>query len=414
MSWTSNVITANGIASLELVWNPSKGGIFKDVVQLTDSKGNKKDVYLTMKSIEVKKAGAKKTWQAPPVMPKRLKTSPKRAVVKKEVVLQQKASILKRSVQDNNRLASPITSQIRPLGDSNLNGTNIFNAEGMNFSNLDNLFASNRLNKENKSPITPPNPGGLYTDIKFTPRTETIPKESSSIEYLASLPTPKGEMYIETRRHFSPERVRFTIPDISKLNTPNPVNASDMSVMAEMPTPTGLYGEMSHKIMTIKSEKDTPARANTTNFAPHIFSTLTKQAMTVGDEDSLGGKELFFDALEDTFGTQKALGSLERLSTDTYIKSENLERFSSETYVKCPISPMTVHEEELGQTIAQPVMDKTRILTPPPPLSMIEEESEVDTTSHVRQDGLQSKTFNVNDRNKTPPNLHKKAVEEVS
>lgn len=359
-----------------------------------------------MKSIEVKKLGAKK---APPVMPKRLKTSPQRPVVKKQMVLQQKASILKRSVQDT-RVASPVREKTRPLKDSNLNGTNIFNGDGMNFSNLDNLFVPNQLNKENKSPVTPPNIGGLYKDIKFTPHTYTIPKESSNLEYLASLPTPKGDTYNENRHQASPERVRFYLPEMSimKLTTPSIINASDISVMAQMPTPTGLYNEMAHKTVTMKAE--TPARANTTNFAPHIFSTLTKMAMKVENEDSLGGKELFFDALEDTFGTPRPLSSLERLSTETYVQVDNGERFSSETYVKCQ-SSMMGHEE----LVVHPVMDKTRVITPPPPLSMIEEESEVDTTSHVHGGGLQSKTFNMNDvHNKTPPNLHKKAVEQVS
>lgn len=398
------MMAANGTASLELVWNPMKAGIFKDVVQLTDSKGNKKDVYLTMKAIEVKKPGVKKSWQAPPAMPKRLKTSPQRPVVKKQAVMQQKASLLKSTTVQDNRLASPVVSKTRPLADSNLNATNIFNAEGMNFSNLDNLFAPIPLGKENKSPITPPNFTEMFNDIKFTPRTETIPKESSCLEYLASLPTPKGEMLSERNRPSSPERVRFTIPEMSitKLDTPNMKNVTDMSVMAQMPTPSGIYGETSlrpSKGDTIKIERDTPARANTTNFDPHVFSTLTKLPKKIDEEDSFAGKELFFDALEEmSFATPKPLGSM--------------ERFSSETYVKCSISPMSVHEDEIHTTTG-PVMDKTRVVTPPPPLSMIEEESEVDTTSQINQEQLQSKTFNVKDHNRTPPNLHKKAVEEV-
>uniref|UniRef100_A0A336KZE0 CSON002493 protein n=1 Tax=Culicoides sonorensis TaxID=179676 RepID=A0A336KZE0_CULSO len=405
LEWTSIEVGPHSSVSLQIVWNPVKVGIFKDVVQLTDSKGNKKDIYLALKAIELKKPGSKKQWTAP-VLAKRLKASPQKAPIRKQAVIQQKASILKNSGHES-KLSTPGINKTRPLGNSNLNATNIFNTDGMNFSNLDNLFVPNQFDKENKSPITPPNASNLFSGIKFTPATETIPKEISCIDYLASLPTPTAETYTERKRPASPEHVRFTIPE--KLETTqNNVNASDISVMAQLATPNGLFERSSilpNKTITITGA--TPLRGNqTTNFEPHIFSTITKMSKNLEADESVGGKELFFDALDEmSFATPKPFGSMERLSSETYVKATHLERLSSETYNKCSMSPMSVHEDE-----APVGMDKTRIVTPPPPLSMIEEECEIDTSCN---NNLIQKTFHIKNENKTPPNHHKKVVEEI-
>lgn len=397
---------------MEISWSPVKSGTFKETLKLTDSKGNVKEIYLQMRSVELKKAVNKKTLLAPSLS-KKLKASPQKAIVNKTVV-QKKANILINSNQENQKM-TPVHSKTRPLGESNLNASNIFDTKVYSFPNLDTLFEKkpqgDNFDKENMSPATPPhNPFDFIDNLRFTPTSVTIPREESHLEYLASLPTPKATDY----KASLDVKIKAERLSVSKFGTPLQMNASDISVLAQMPTPKGLH-DTTNKSNIISNLDATPFQGNATTFEPHVFSTLTKACnkkveMEFGNQ--FENKQLFTeDSPILTIGNNGYKNENDRLSTETYVIASNLERLSSETYTKCIESPLLLHEEEIHLASGL-VMDKTRSMTPPP-LSIIVEESEMDGTGVSNVENLASKTFNIKQEINTSPQKHKKAVEEV-
>lgn len=259
--------------------------------------------------------------KAAPQLSKRLKPAAKKAPVVSRMVLQHKANVIGKVATSTPTVQH---SAKAPLSESNFNASNIFQPPDLQM--LDTIFE--KTEKENKSPITPP--GDLFSQIRFTPATEKINKEESCLEYLASLPTPTGE------------RLRPSI----KLPQPRTDLLNDISVLASMVTPKTV-----RKVVTI-IDPNSPS--------------VTKK----------------------------------RFNDETFVPSNHgsLERLSSETYVKC--SPANSFLDDEPPVIL--VNNETRVISPHPGLSMIAEESEIDSRT------FRSETFHI----KTTDSKAK--IEEVS
>lgn len=166
LEWTINNIPPQSQLTLEVIWSPVKVVSCRETIQISDGNGNKKDVSVILKSSELKKGGRK---AGPMGFSKRLKLkspSPPRTFMKSK------------AMSSENQQASPLRNAT--------NASNIF--DRLTFSASNNV----RAEKENSAPDTPQNASALFDNIRFTPLTETRPKNQSKLEYLSSLPTPVG------------------------------------------------------------------------------------------------------------------------------------------------------------------------------------------------------------------------------
>ena len=185
MEWTSSIIPANDESHLELTWSPIQVVSTRDIIQFTDSLGNKKDVQVILKSRvlkePVKKAVKKQSSDRPSyVLPKRLKLktpSPPKELVRKSVI---------------HKTVTKIKTQTPPRAPPNRgvliqsNASNIFGNEAFNFSKI----ATPAKFKENTSPsTTPTNASQLFNNLRFTPVTE--PRGKVNFD-LVEAPTPKA------------------------------------------------------------------------------------------------------------------------------------------------------------------------------------------------------------------------------
>lgn len=170
MEWSINRIPPQSQINLELVWNPLKVVSCREILQVSDENGNKKDIAVILKSFELKKKTGRKV--APASFHKKLKMktpSPPRFGSKP------------RFAQENQTVQSMPLSPLR-------NATNIRIPDVFEHVN----YLTCATNKQNSDPVTPKNASALFDNIRFTPLTETRPKTESKLEYLSSLPTPTG------------------------------------------------------------------------------------------------------------------------------------------------------------------------------------------------------------------------------
>jgi abnormal spindle-like microcephaly-associated protein len=171
IEWSINKIPPQSQINLELVWNPLKVVSCREILQISDESGNKKDIAVILKSCELKKKAGRKV--APMAFHKKLKLktpSPPRFISKP------------RAAFENHQVA-----QAMPLSPLR-NATNTRKPDI--FEQI--TFSSYTKSKENSDPVTPSNASGIFDNLRFTPQTETRPKTESKLEYLASLPTPVG------------------------------------------------------------------------------------------------------------------------------------------------------------------------------------------------------------------------------
>ena len=150
----------------------------REMIQICDDNGNKKDIAVILKSCEIKKTSSRRVVAANYPKKLKLKTpSPPNSFAR--FATNSKPGRTMREVQEQN--LPLVTSPLR-------NTTNILKGDAFehaNFSPVNNFL----IDKEN-TPETPRNASDLFKSIRFTPLTEKKPKCESKLEYLASLPTP--------------------------------------------------------------------------------------------------------------------------------------------------------------------------------------------------------------------------------
>lgn len=218
IEWSVNYIDPNSQKNLEVEWKPTKVVACREVIQITDENGNKKDVSIIFKSCELKRTTTTKR-AGPAGFPKKLKlispTAPK-------------------SFSRSNFDAKPSKlSAVNTIAPSSplRNTLNLSNQpDRINFSPFRNIA----VDKENTVPLTPKNATSIFDNIRFTPVTETKPKCDSKLQYLCSLPTPVGAKRDDIvltdlipRRNLadlaaSPEKIESPTHSLSEAQTPQP------------------------------------------------------------------------------------------------------------------------------------------------------------------------------------------------
>lgn len=198
LEWSRAQIGPSSEVSMTISWSPLKAVSCKETIQLTDSLGNKKDVSLVFKSLELKKTSKK-----PGVIsiPKRLKMktpSPpgnlRRSIFSKKVT----TTTVHQEVEEVCEYQQVIVEERPALAPRNMNASNIFETDVINFSTIDSMFeitSPKKVRIEKSVPTTPLgdiNASDIFDNIKFTPATETKSKSTSKLEYFASMPTPQG------------------------------------------------------------------------------------------------------------------------------------------------------------------------------------------------------------------------------
>ncbi|XP_055616188.1 protein abnormal spindle [Toxorhynchites rutilus septentrionalis] len=382
LEWTSLDIPFGEERQLELVWNPLQLLIGKECLQLSDSRGNKKEVTLILKSMELKKASNKKQLSKP-VLPKKLKLkspSPPKILLKR-AVLKKKRDSPSRSITQSSPSVHP-ASPVNVLRPSH--ASNIFSASAFNFSHVSEAADYDRRNnKENVSPGTPENASRLFNGIKFTPTSH-----SKDISYLADLPTPinflklddirlERTTTIRKRLSISPEITQRQLPSYEN-ETPRITISHDHSALALKRTPKSSHSTTIHRTLNASESKNMFCVSK--EFDPNCFSTVTKPErqenvhQTVDEATKDSGRQLNF--------------SHEYVLNDIQTKEFPVgDKKSTRNNVAGSISPCNEIQLVLMNALdtaygEQPkVLNKTQTVSPyslSPQLSMIAEESSRD------------------------------------
>lgn len=199
---------------MELVWSPLKVVSTRETLEIVDQFGNKKSVAIILKSCELKKVAPRKTGLATkplklnrPQSPPPLQSSGTfiRQIVRKSV----REEYAVENVGEHVRAISPVKK---------VHLTSTAKSPLRNTTNLPN-------NIEENVTATPKNASALFSNIKFTPLTETKPKCESKLEYLSSLPTPvalrREEIILSEEKRDTPEReLSFTQKIEELIKTP--------------------------------------------------------------------------------------------------------------------------------------------------------------------------------------------------
>lgn len=184
LEWTTSEIAPQSQKNLEIVWSPVKIVSCRELIQISDGNGNKKDVAVILKSCELKKISSRK--RGPAGLPKKLKlkapSPPKHFFLPTSATTSSKSSAPTDVAFENNVAKLPL-SPLRNTANLNMQADRLDHTNNLSYRHLN-------TNKENSAPFTPKNASTLFDNIRFTPLTETKPKCESKLEYLSSLPTP--------------------------------------------------------------------------------------------------------------------------------------------------------------------------------------------------------------------------------
>lgn len=193
LEWTSNEIPARSFISMDIVWNPTVVWSTREQIQLTDNRNFKKDVAIILKSID--KSQSSKTNLKKSIVLKSHATE-HRVLTKK---LAMKSPSPRSKMQQRNRL-----STLNAVNGANNNRKDISMSAKSQPKKV--LGTNNQLNgfssmpifapppqvreKENRKPQSPPNMSVILDAFNFSPAAKNIKHDTSSVDYLASLPTP--------------------------------------------------------------------------------------------------------------------------------------------------------------------------------------------------------------------------------
>ncbi|XP_052891849.1 protein abnormal spindle [Anopheles moucheti] len=270
--WTTADVEAGAEKTLEVVWNPQHLIVGKEVIVLTDSVGNRKDVQFVLKTVELKSVSRKPVSKSC-VVPKKLKLkspSPPKVKLKRNVLPKKtKTSPGKQGWSvptfTINSAMGAITSKVTTTmqGSSNAEHTDLLDQ----YCKSPTLSAGrNKADKENVNPITP-QIGGSGFDIKNQVTPITV--FDSYLTHMENQPTP--ECYIKGigRRGMVDFSVRKTLEISPKVPT--------VKLAAESVAPDRIFTQTTVlKQRTLSQElKATPQDRNG-KFDPSCFSTVTK------------------------------------------------------------------------------------------------------------------------------------------
>uniref|UniRef100_A0A1Q3F2Q2 Putative microtubule binding protein n=1 Tax=Culex tarsalis TaxID=7177 RepID=A0A1Q3F2Q2_CULTA len=360
LEWTSADIATGDERMLDLVWSPSNLLAIKEVLQMSDSCGNRKDITLIMKSIELKKtssAAAKKTAAASKPVPKlklKLKSpSPPKATVRR--------SVLNRKKESPVAMMPPKVAALKAS-----NASNIFSSSAFNFSQVSEPVEFNggrRKDKENCSPGTPEAASKLFNSIKFTP------SNGAEMADLADLPTPVSFLRVNDFRfeNIGSIRKRLSISPEVKLAVP----PSNESVLALKATPE----VRNYKAGSPGAKQFDPNCFSTVSKAPEVERTYLMVTNEAAPEKDSGARQLNFshdlelteivhmkDSPVAALKAAEAVRAVERVSPCNEIQLVFLEQL----------------EAAFSEQQQPKALNKTQTVSPyctSPQLSMIAEES---------------------------------------
>lgn len=304
LEWETLRIPAQSQANLDIIWSPLKVVSCREIIQITEENGNKKDIAVILKSCELKKKTNRKV--APAGYPKKLKLkTPSPTSNYARSVPQSKTMTSKfREHQENQPTQCPAS----PLR----NTTNLKQVEfddRLNF--LDCLsFSSGKVktNKEN-TPETPKNASALFNNFRFTPVTETLPKHCSTLDYYASLPTPTADFRCISSLKTKPARSNAIPFDLSP-----EVSSSTRRLLGEIEKPE-IDNYLRQAIPTIEYQLVTEIETRSQTFITEEISeieivieeqhsglektrTLSSAPLCVIDEDAVASQMGFHKTFE--------------------------------------------------------------------------------------------------------------------
>uniref|UniRef100_A0A182QS01 Calponin-homology (CH) domain-containing protein n=1 Tax=Anopheles farauti TaxID=69004 RepID=A0A182QS01_9DIPT len=267
--WTTVDVEAGEDISLEVVWSPMHLLKAKEVIIITDSIGNRKDVQFILKTADAKLATTKKPVGKSFAVPKKLKLkspSPPKVNLKRNVLPKKtKNSPAKKgwsvpTLTINGRMGS-MTSKVTTtiLGASN--SDNNCNRGGMPDTNDYSSSVLDRTNKENVNP-TSPQISGAQCAVKNHLTSSSI--NESYTTRLASLATPECLLKL-TRKELVDDSVRKNLilsPTTDSISNLNARNAQS------------IRAHVSHDDREKQDNLVTPQQR--TRFDPTTSSTVTK------------------------------------------------------------------------------------------------------------------------------------------
>lgn len=192
LEWTSNEIPAGSSISMEIVWNPLVIWSTRETIQFTDNRNFKKNVVVILKSIDKtqNKKNMLKNALHSHVTESRMMTTKKSTSKSPSprtkrnrlnaIAASNRSSIKKENTHQRMQMKKVLGANNQSDG---LPTVMIFNQCSMSFSN--------GAEKENFEPKSPKNTSVMFDSINFTP----VGKNNhniSSVDYLASLPTPNS------------------------------------------------------------------------------------------------------------------------------------------------------------------------------------------------------------------------------
>lgn len=406
LQWTSQDIPAGEERQMDLVWNPLKMFANKEVLQMSDSFGNKKDIALILKSVELRKAPPvkKPVFKQVPLVPKKLKLkspSPPKAVLKRNLLVKKRESPARKTFASPPPLARQAAPRINVLQPSN--ASNLFNSSEFNFSNISECISvKTKTNKENVSPVTPENASKLFSNLKFTPS-----NSQSNLSYLASLPTPVNCYNIDDIRLDKPNLLRRRLSISPEINLDDeeltPRIQTNQSVLAMKETPKSCYTS-SNQMLSARNQQLslTPTNATRNEFDPNCFSTVTKQFQS-------GKTYLMIDETGEKDSNKQFNYSHDLELTELQLKCSPTP-FSRSAKTDSPCNEIQLVflsnlEAALHESDHPKTLNKTQTVSPyasNPQLSMIAEESsrELGVTYHAGRNSeelhqIQQKTFKI-------------------
>uniref|UniRef100_A0A182LVJ5 Calponin-homology (CH) domain-containing protein n=1 Tax=Anopheles culicifacies TaxID=139723 RepID=A0A182LVJ5_9DIPT len=363
--WTVADVEAGAEKTLEVVWNPQQLIVGKEVVILTDSIGNKKDVQFVLKTVELKSVGRKPVSKSFAV-PKKLKLkspSPPKVKLRRNVLPKKirtppgkQGWTVPTIVVDSRMGAITSKAPTTMVGSSKDHISSEHNDQLDKYCTSPTVSADrNKTDKENINPTTPQfGMNGEDVINQLTP----VSILNTYITHIENQPTP--ECYIKGigRRGMVDFSARKNLEISPKLP---PVKSTVDSDALDRIFPQA--NVLQQRIMNQES-KVTPMGRNGT-FDPSCFSTVTKP--TTVDKTFLK-PFIGSPSLAKTDDAQQASDNLQRHLTfspepetldsqERRIKSEPLETFESHNIID-----LVPHREEVVLPIEEhnAVINKTQ------------------------------------------------------
>uniref|UniRef100_A0A182PU03 Metalloendopeptidase n=1 Tax=Anopheles epiroticus TaxID=199890 RepID=A0A182PU03_9DIPT len=264
--WTAADVEAGAEKTLEVVWNPQQLLVGKDVIVLTDSIGNRKDVQFILKTVEPKAAIRKPTSRSFAV-PKKLKLkspSPPKVKLKRNVLPKKtkgspgKPGWSVPTITVNSRMGtitSKVTSVMYGPGDAN-SSFDLLDGYGTNTTT--NPTGNSRTDKENINPTSPHIAVGLRLEAKKL--ISPLSMNDSYLTRMDSQATPDCYIKSKGRRGWTDLSVRKNLEISPKATTTEMGKSVD-----------GIQDTTATQQRTVLTPQD-----RNTRFDPSCFSTVTK------------------------------------------------------------------------------------------------------------------------------------------